>query len=165
LPYIGHTAAVVSPVALGIARSAVEALCALVEVEDAATAGKPLKERARLHTHLAEAKAAAGGARALLVETIRDSWDTIIAGNSVTLGQRADLQLAQANAAASAFKAVELVMRAAGTSAIFPRNSLERHFRDITTLRQHAVFSENRFETAGRLYLGLMPEDYPAAIL
>lgn len=164
-PYIGHTAALVPPVALSIARSAVESLCTLVEVEGAATAGKPLKERPRLHAHLGEAKAAVDSARALLVEVIQETWTTVVAGHSLTLEQRADVQLAQANAAASSFRAVELVMRAAGTSGIFPKYSLERHFRDISTLRQHAIFSENRFETAGRLYLGLMPEDYPAAIL
>ena len=164
-PYIGHTAALVPPVALSIGRSAVEDLCALVEVEGAATAGKPLKERARLHSHLGTAKAAVDSARALLREVIQETWEVVVRGESLTLKQRADLQLAQANAAANAFTAVELVMRAAGTSAIFPRHSLERHFRDITTLRQHAIFSENRFETAGRLYLGLLPEDYPAAIL
>lgn len=165
LPYIAHTAALVAPVALGIGRRAVEALLALAEVEGAATVGKPLKERARLHAHLGKAKAAVDSARALQIEVIRETWETVVAGNSVTLKQRADLQVAMANAAASSFRAAELAMRAAGTSAIFPRNSLERHFRDIATLRQHAVFSENRFETSGRLYLGLMPEDYPVAIL
>lgn len=164
-PYIGHTAALVSPVALAIARNAVGALLALVEVEGAATAGKPLRERAWLHANLGRARALIDSARALQRDVIETTWQTVLAGGALTVTQRADLQMAMANAAESSFRAVDLTMRAAGTSGALPKHGLERHFRDIATLRQHAVFSERRFETAGRLYLGLAPEDYPAVIL
>jgi hypothetical protein len=32
---------------------------------------------------------------------------------------------------------------------------LERHFRDLQTLRHHVFASESRYETAGHVYFGL----------
>jgi indole-3-acetate monooxygenase len=58
-------------------------------------------------------------------------------------------------------KAVELMYRIAGTSGIYTRSPLERYFRDVQVLRHHAFGAEGRYETAGRVFLGLEP-DFPA---
>jgi hypothetical protein len=39
-----------------------------------------------------------------------------------------------------------------------PRNRLERHFRDVHTLRHHGFVSESRYETVGQVFLGVPPE-------
>jgi acyl-CoA dehydrogenase-like protein len=49
---------------------------------------------------------------------------------------------------------------AAGASAIYQRNMLERRFRDINTISQHALAHNRTFETAGKALLGL-PIDEP----
>jgi alkylation response protein AidB-like acyl-CoA dehydrogenase len=54
--------------------------------------------------------------------------------------------------------AVDLAYSLAGTSAIYARNPLERHFRDVQTVRHHWFCSEGRYETAGQVYLGVEPE-------
>jgi len=42
--------------------------------------------------------------------------------------------------------------------AIASRNPLERCFRDVEVLRHHAFGAEGRYETAGRIFLGLAPD-------
>ena len=41
---------------------------------------------------------------------------------------------------ASSVEAVELMYSLAGTSAIYARSRLERHFRDVHTLRHHGLY-------------------------
>jgi alkylation response protein AidB-like acyl-CoA dehydrogenase len=48
--------------------------------------------------------------------------------------------------------------RVAGTSGIYTKSPLERHFRDAQTLRHHGFLSESRFEAVGQVYLGVAPE-------
>lgn len=48
--------------------------------------------------------------------------------------------------------------RVAGTTGIYTRSPLERHFRDMEVLKQHGFTSENRWETTGQVYLGLQPD-------
>ena len=69
-----------------------------------------------------------------------------------------------AHATSSAAKVVELAYNVAGTSGIYTRNPLERHFRDIQVLKQHGFASENRYETVSQVYFGLPPEFAPVAL-
>jgi alkylation response protein AidB-like acyl-CoA dehydrogenase len=73
----------------------------------------------------------------LLYDTLSETWQATVAGNAVSLKQKADLLLAMTHAVSSAVKAVELMYRVAGTSGIYTRSPLERHFRDVQVLRHH----------------------------
>jgi len=44
-----------------------------------------------------------------------------------------------------------------GSSAIFQSSPLERCFRDVHTTAQHPQVHEGRWETTGRLLLGVEP--------
>ena len=58
-----------------------------------------------------------------------------------------------------AVRAVDLVFHAAGTNAVYERNPLERHFRDIHVAVQHAAGLPAHMEAAGKALLGLRPTD------
>ena len=88
------------------------------------------------------------------------AWEMTLAGEILSLTQKADLLLANTHAAASATKAVELMYSVAGTSAIRTTSPLERYFRDIQVLKHHALAAESRYETVEQVYLGL-PLDLP----
>jgi alkylation response protein AidB-like acyl-CoA dehydrogenase len=83
-----------------------------------------------------------------------------IAGETLSLNQRADLLLAMTHAASSATQAVELAYSVAGTSGFRTGSPLERYFRDIQVLKHHTLAAETRYETVGQVYLGL-PPDFP----
>ena len=69
--------------------------------------------------------------------------------------QRALLQLACCNAATASTRAVELVCSAAGASANFQSNPLERCMRDVRVVPQHIMVSPQWVEAGGRVLLGL----------
>jgi len=66
--------------------------------------------------------------------------------------------LASAHAVRTAAQVTDLLHRVGGTSGIYARNRLERHFRDAQTLRHHGFLCEARLETVGQVYLGVEPE-------
>ena len=122
-----------------------------------------LRERASAQAKLARAEATLRSGRFLLYDTLTEAWQATVAGETFSLRQKADLQLAMANAVSSAVSAVELMYSVAGTSGIYTRNPLERYFRDVQVLKHHAFGAETRYETVGQVYFGL-PPDFPALL-
>jgi alkylation response protein AidB-like acyl-CoA dehydrogenase len=107
---------------------------------------------------VAQAEATLRAARALLYDTLADTWERTLAGEPIALEQKATLLLAMTNATQSSAKAVELMYNAAGSTGFSTRSPLERLFRDAQVLKQHGFMSESRWETAGQVYLGLQPD-------
>jgi alkylation response protein AidB-like acyl-CoA dehydrogenase len=97
-------------------------------------------------------------ARLLFYDTLSAAWQLAVAGEVATLEQRADLMLARTQAVRTASQVADLIHRVAGTSGIYARSRLERHFRDAQTIRHHGFLSESRLETVGQVYLGVDPE-------
>jgi hypothetical protein len=57
-------------------------------------------------------------------------------------------------------EATRWVARAAGTSAIYQGNAIERALRDTEVIAQHAFGAEGRFATVAQAYWGL-DVDFP----
>jgi alkylation response protein AidB-like acyl-CoA dehydrogenase len=98
--------------------------------------------------------------RVFLYDTLRETWEATITGETLSLRHKADIQLAMTHAVQSAVQAVELMYRMAGASGIYTRSPLVRYFRDVQVLRHHPFGAETRYETVGQVYLGL-PPDFP----
>ena len=54
-----------------------------------------------------------------------------------------------------AISAVDLVFTMSGTTSVYTRSRLERCFRDVHVVQQHAVVSPTGVIMAGRQFLGL----------
>jgi alkylation response protein AidB-like acyl-CoA dehydrogenase len=160
-PLIGIVATSLPPLVLAVARRAIEEVSALAQGKVPVTANTLLRERSSAQAKLAQAEAVLRAGRALLYDTLSDTWQATLAGKTFSLTQKADVLLAMTYAVSSAVKAVELMYSVAGTSGIYTRNPLERYFRDAQVLRHHAFGAETRYETVGQVYLGL-PPDFPA---
>jgi indole-3-acetate monooxygenase len=106
-------------------------------------------------------QAAVRSARVFLFDTLSEAWAAAVAGETISLRQKADVLLAMTNGVSSGVKAVELMCSVAGTSGIYTRSPLERYFRDVQVIRHHAFAAETRYETVGQVYLGV-PPDFPA---
>ena len=158
VPAIAPVLAIVPPVALAIARSAVAELRELAQRKTPAASMKTLREKAAVQAAVAEAEGLLRSARLLFYDAMAAAWRLTASGAGTTLEQKADLLLAGAHAMKSAVRAVELMHRAAGTSGVYVTSRLERHFRDIQTIRHHAFAAESRLETVGQVYLGVPPE-------
>ena len=136
-PVIGIVGSNLPPLLLAVARNAIEEVSALAQGKVPVARSTPLRERASAQAKLARAEAALRSGRLLLYDTLSETWQATVAGNAVSLKQKADLLLAMTHAVSSAVKAVELMYRVAGTSGIYTRSPLERHFRDVQVLRHH----------------------------
>lgn len=157
-PAIGAVALTVAPVALAVARGAIEEVRELAQRKTAFGTAKPLRERAVVQATLARAEGMLRAARALYYDTLSLAWARTMEGERSTLEQKADLLLGASHAAATASEVTDMMHRIAGTSGIYARSPLEHHFRDAQTLRHQGFVSENRLEAVGQVYLGVQPE-------
>jgi indole-3-acetate monooxygenase len=157
-PGIGAASTIAAPVALAIAREAINELRALATKKTAFGFMKPLRERSAVQIAVARSEALLRSARLLFYDTLGAAWARALAGSRSTLEQNADLLLAGVHAVSTGAKVTDMVHRLAGTTGIYQRNRLERLYRDMSTVRHHGFVSENRLEAVGQVYLGLPPE-------
>ena len=157
-PYMGIVATLIPPVMLASARRAIEEVMLLAQGKVPFASTSLLRDRTSAQAALARAEGLLRATRLLLYETISEAWESTLAGKTLTLQQKADLLLAATQAVNSSAQVVEWMYNAAGTSSFYTQSPLERLFRDTQVLKQHGFTSEQRFETVGRVYLGLAPD-------
>jgi len=122
--------------AAGIARSAIEAFRDIAATKKQLD-GTPLIESPLARIALGNAKIRLGQARGHLYDTAEALWREAEAG---TCDQQAWFErtaLASTSAAEAAIDVVATLYRAAGSSAVFRGNRLERCLRDVYTLGAH----------------------------
>jgi indole-3-acetate monooxygenase len=155
LPALASVDVIVVPVALAIARGAISALREIADRKTPLGSTKTIRHKPAVQSALADAEAQLRAARLLFYETLNTTWQRALANESPTLEQRADLLLASTHAVRTSAHVADLMHRTGGTSGIYERSRLERHFRDAQTVRQHGFLSESRLETVGQVYLGV----------
>ena len=84
-------------------------------------------------------------------------WDAAVQDRPIALEDRASQRIASLLTTEHCVTAVDLLYRLAGSSAIFQSSPLERCFRDAHTAAQHLQVQEGRWETTGRVLMGLEP--------
>lgn len=157
-PALGPALAAWTPVALAIARRAIDELTAIAQGKTPFVSTTTLRERASAQVKVGRAEALLRSARMLLYGTLGEAWERTLAGEPSTLLHKIELLMASVHAVQSAAEVVELMYRAGGTTGIYTRSPLQRHFRDIQVLRQHGFLSESRYETVGQVLMGLEPD-------
>jgi alkylation response protein AidB-like acyl-CoA dehydrogenase len=158
MPGVAAGSFLIAPVSLAVARAAITELKALAQKKTALGFSRPLRERNGVQASVARADAMLRSARLFFYDTLEAGYARAVRGERFTLEQKADQLLASVHAATTAAKVTDLMHRLAGTTGIYTRSPLERHFRDAQTLRHHGFLSENRFEAVGQVYLGVNPE-------
>jgi alkylation response protein AidB-like acyl-CoA dehydrogenase len=154
-PVFGLLAVGVASIALGIARRAIDELVALAAKKTPALAQKRLADRGTAQVAVAQAEGALGGARSFLLATIDDVWRRVEAGGTIALVDRARVRIAAAHAVRDAARAVDLVYELGGGSSIYQTSPLQRCFRDVHVVTQHASVASGSLELAGRALLGV----------
>jgi indole-3-acetate monooxygenase len=147
-------------VPIGAAQAAIDSFAELATTKVAMTAFTPLREEARAQQAVADAEALVGSGRAWAIDVLGEIWEMLLAGDLPDDQLRARLRLSAMNACRSARQAVERLYDAAGSSAIYASNPLDRAMRDQLTLGAHWIASTRNLEPAGRVRLGL-PANVP----
>jgi len=141
------------PLALGLARGAINAFVEMMKAKVDRFTGTGLRDRMTVQERVAQAEAALRAARAFLYEMVQEVWEAVENGARLTEQQVEFFRLANIHAVASGARAVDLVYHAAGTSSIFTTSLLERFFRDVHVATQHRMASPEEVYQVGRVLL------------
>ena len=145
--------------AFGIARGAIDAFIDMAGRESSTASTALLRDRTLVQTRLAEAEAILNSARAYVVDSVATLWEATKSGSSDLTHPIAQVRLAVVHGMHEAVRSVDLVFHTAGTNAIYSKNPLERHFRDIHVAVQHNSAFPAQYESAGKVLMGLRPAD------
>lgn len=158
-PAIGASiGSLIVPVALAVARNAIRELKTLAENKVPFGSSVSIRDRGSVQRKLGLAEACVQAGHAYLNDALIRCWSKTMAGETVTLDERASLLLAVTHTNQTCLQAVELMYSAAGTSGIYTKNKLSGYFCDAQVIRHHGFANESRYETAGQVYFGMQPD-------
>jgi indole-3-acetate monooxygenase len=145
-------------VSMGIARGAYDAFIEIARDKVPRGAKGTLRENNVIQSQVAQCEARLKSARAYLRGTIAEMWEEAQQTGKIGADHHPQLRLAATWAIHQARDVVATLYHAAGASAIFESNPLERRMRDIHAGTQQGQGRPVHFETVGQIFLGLPPE-------
>jgi len=145
-------------IALGVARSMLDAFMRLAQEKTPRGYSNPLRENAATQADLAQAEARLRAARAYLRQTLAEICDAVQATHALSIEQRMTLRLVTTHAIREAREVGDFAYEAAGASAIFTSNPFERRFRDLHTIVQQVQGRKSHYQSVGKFLLGLDAE-------
>ncbi len=154
---LANLGAALAPVALGIARHAIDAFVELATVKVPLGSRGLLRERVTAQAQLGQAEGLLQAARSLFYETCAEAESRRLEQRTPTDAERARMRLGSVMAAQLSAQGVDLIYDAAGLTGGSADCDIERCWRDVHVTRQHITLASTRFEVVGRVYLGLPP--------
>jgi alkylation response protein AidB-like acyl-CoA dehydrogenase len=142
-------------VALGVARASLTAFCELAGAKAPRSMEGLLRDQPMVQADIGHAEAHLRAGRALLTETVRDTWAAVTTTGTLTLDQRAAHRLAATHTIRLAIQVVDITYNAAGATAVYDGHPLQRAFQDIHVISQHIQSRRAHYELVGRHWLGL----------
>jgi alkylation response protein AidB-like acyl-CoA dehydrogenase len=137
----------ISPIAVALARNAIEEVRALSSKRVPMASMVPLRDRGVAQARLGRAEAMLRSARGLMYDEMSNVWERTRAGGASTLQQRADVLLAAAHTAQVGAEVVDMMFTSGGSSAVLDGHPLQKLFRDAQVIRQHGFVCSARYET------------------
>jgi alkylation response protein AidB-like acyl-CoA dehydrogenase len=147
-----------SAVALAVARSCLEAFIDLAGAKSPRYVKGLLRDQALAQVTVGRAEARIRSGRAFLMEAIAEAWNEAVATGAVSLERRSALRLATTHGIRLAAEVVDDLYNAAGATAAFEGNIIQRHFQDIHVITQHVQGRLSHYELVGKLGLGVPTE-------
>lgn len=143
----------VPPLAIGLARRALDDMAELASHTARFPGGPTVSERAVFHKELGRADTRIRAARAVHREAMEQAWDCAVAGT--VPGEELQLSLTTASvfAVETCADVVTDLFRYGGARALALASPMQRHLRNVLAARQHLALSEENYEAAGRSLL------------
>jgi len=142
-------------VALGVARSCLATFFELAGGKTPRLMQAMLRDQPLVQAAVGRAEADLRSGRAFLTEAVRELWTEAMSTGATTQDRRAVLRLATTHAIRLAVQVVDTVYNAAGVTAIYEGNVMQRHFQDIHVISQHLQGRLSHYELVGQHLLGL----------
>lgn len=158
VPTMLFFAAGFATVALGAARSALNAAIEIAKTKVEMLGDDTLRDLSTTQRTVGEAEAIWGAAKAYLRETTADMWKSACKNRSLTYEERIRLRLAGTHGIRCAGEVVDIAYTLGGSGSIFAHSPVQRRFRDVHTITQQIQGRLSHYDTAGQFFLGLEPE-------
>ena len=155
LPLLSLAGAPHAGFALGVGKRALEEIAAHATWRQRLGSHARLADRSSFQQGFGRASARLRAARSFALETLSALHDHVDRGHEIPLSARADAAAATTQAYEAAAEAATFAFRAGGGAALFRAGRLQRCFRDIQAGSQHIVVSDESFERAAQVWLGI----------
>jgi len=143
----------VPPLAIGLARRALDDMTELSTHTARFPGGPTVSERAVFHKELGRAETRIRAARAVHREAMAAAWETAVAGTTPDEELQLSVTTASVYAVETCTDVVSDLFRYGGGRVLALTNPMQRHLRNVLAARQHLALSEESYETAGRYIL------------
>jgi indole-3-acetate monooxygenase len=156
LPITASVSIPMAGVPLGIARRAIDELCAIAGKKIVAIPPPPvlLKNLPRVRLAVARADSWLGAARAYVYATVEKLWTEVENHGEASTAARREVGLARIHAHRVACEVTQLMFDTAGPAAVYASSPLDRLLRDAVTINQHLLFNDGILEDLGAMALG-----------
>lgn len=145
----------IGAVAVGVAAGAVDDVAQLARSgKRPAFSPRRLAQSSLFQEQLGEADGALRAARALLHAEASAAWEQVSAGQELSVLDRARLRASGAHVVRLSVRAVDIAYTAGGGTALYETSPLQRRFRDIHALTQHAGVAGDLVPLVGALLAG-----------
>jgi alkylation response protein AidB-like acyl-CoA dehydrogenase len=151
-------AASFASVALGIARSTLDAFLAVARDKVPRGGKRVLRDNHFIQNQVGMAEASVRAARTFLISAFDKAWQHAASDRDLETEQNVELRLATTWAIRQSADTVASIYDAAGATAVFTANPFERRFRDIHAVKQQIQGHRANFEAVGQVLLGANPE-------
>lgn len=141
--------------ALGAARRALDEVAPAARRRVKAWPQRPLASHAAFQMDLGRAEAKLAAARAYSFDVIGAMWDRALAGQDLSLDDWSAVRLVTTHVTEIAADVVTFAYRSGGGGALHATSPLQRYFRDIHAATQHISATDDAYEFAGRVRLGI----------
>jgi alkylation response protein AidB-like acyl-CoA dehydrogenase len=145
---------VMAAVALGIASGSVDDITTTARDKVPLLSPSSLAAQPLFQFDLATDDTTLRAARALLNETADEIWSTAVAGEGLSLEQRAHARATGVWVTDRAAEVTTSSYRSGGGGALYSDNPLQRRLRDINALTQHFLVKRDTLTTVGAIYAG-----------
>lgn len=140
---------------IGIARGAIDDVVTIAATKRTVGGMSPIQESQWLQLAIAKAEWKYRQARAFYYEALEDLWATIVAGEKLSQAQTVAVHISLVGAIENCTEVVDAMYRAAGSTSLYARHTLDRRLRDIHTAGQHTTFALDRIADDGKWLLGI----------
>ena len=151
------------PVALSLAKQAIDEVAALVKTKTPGGGASKLTEKHMAQGHFGRALAQYRSARLMFYNALELTWQRALESLEASPEHRADLYLAGTHAVQTSAEVVRLMGNVAGTTMTERGHPLDRINRDAETLRHHGFVNESRYASVAQVLWGA-ELDYPAML-
>ena len=143
----------VPPLAIGLARRAIDDITELATHTARFPGGPTVSERAVFHHALGRAEVRVRAARAVHREAMAAAFASAVADGAPSEEQQLAVTTASVHAVETCADVVSDLFKFGGGRALVLSNPMQRHLRNVLAARQHVALSEENYEAAGRYLL------------